>query len=810
MATTTFQPYTGNGTNKTFNYSFPTFTASEVVVEVDGVVVDNFTIPSYQTTGTRTVTFDNGSPSGGTVNTNVCETDGAPKDTLEVIVRRDTSVDAAKADYTAGSSLKAADLTNNNTQILRALQEEQNTPITTPRIRDAAITTAKIKDGTIVNADVNASAAIAGTKISPNFGSQNIVTSGTVDGRDVSVDGAKLDTVDTGAKDDQTASEIKTLLQSDKLTVNEIADDAVTYAKIQNVSATDRVLGRDSSGAGEIEEITPANLRTMINVEDGATADQTAAEIRTLVEAANDSNVFTDDDHSKLNNISAGADVTSTNSINALTDVNTAGVADGKILKYQASSSSFIIADDGGSGGGGASAFTGLSDTPANYGGGVSGKVLKVNSNADGIEFGTALLEDDATPSLKGNLDVEGNEITTTTTNGNIKVSPNGTGFFEVKGNTNAGTLQLNCENNSHGVKIKSPAHSAAASYTLTLPEDLPSQSQIREVLRVSSTGIMDTVPIAFQEQNQVIALYDQTNGGPIQRLLADTEGVTLMGTSSAVSKLMFRDAGNTAYKVKLKAVDTLSADLELTLPAADGTAGQPLQTNGSGVLSFADIDKIKENDSSVEITGTSNNTGIFEVKLQHTSANSYAAATSLRQWNNGTQNRTILNEGNTTKNSLFELNHSWGSNAWSEIQFTQTGATAGSNKIRSDGYSYINFYTDNTGSAKFTLGPSTAATIAYDFIPSTNNAKDLGSTSYKWAEVHATNFYGSGANLTDIGAQGAGSDKIFWENGQTVTQSYTVGDTFGAACNAMSAGPITINNSVVVTVDSGDTWTIV
>ena len=49
-----------------------------------------------------------------------------------------------------------------------------------------------------------------------------------------------------------------------------IADDAVTYAKIQNVSATNRILGRDSSGAGVIEEITPANLRTMINVEDGA------------------------------------------------------------------------------------------------------------------------------------------------------------------------------------------------------------------------------------------------------------------------------------------------------------------------------------------------------------------------------------------------------------------------------------------------------------------------------------------------------------------------------------------------------------
>lgn len=51
-----------------------------------------------------------------------------------------------------------------------------------------------------------------------------------------------------------------------------VANDAITYAKMQDVSATDRILGRDSAGSGVIEEITPANLRTMINVADGATA----------------------------------------------------------------------------------------------------------------------------------------------------------------------------------------------------------------------------------------------------------------------------------------------------------------------------------------------------------------------------------------------------------------------------------------------------------------------------------------------------------------------------------------------------------
>ena len=58
---------------------------------------------------------------------------------------------------------------------------------------DVTVASANIVDGTIVDADVNASAAIAGTKVSPDFGSQNIVTSGTIDGRDVSVDGGKLD-----------------------------------------------------------------------------------------------------------------------------------------------------------------------------------------------------------------------------------------------------------------------------------------------------------------------------------------------------------------------------------------------------------------------------------------------------------------------------------------------------------------------------------------------------------------------------------------------------------------------------------------
>ena len=106
-----------------------------------------------------------------------------------------------------------------------------------------------------------------------------------------------------------------------------IKDDGVTYAKIQNVSATNRILGRDSTGAGVIEEITPANLRTMINVEDGAAANvatdlsQTTAADQLTIASSTGTNIVVAEasdtiaglmsttHHDKLDGIDAGAQV---------------------------------------------------------------------------------------------------------------------------------------------------------------------------------------------------------------------------------------------------------------------------------------------------------------------------------------------------------------------------------------------------------------------------------------------------------------------------------------------------------------------
>jgi len=80
-------------------------------------------------------------------------------------------------------------------------------------------------------------------------------------------------------------------------------------------------------------------------------------------------------------------------------------------------------------------------------------------------------LSSDITPQLGGPLDVNGQDIVSTS-NGDIDLDPNGSGNVVVKGNSTrgSGAIQLNCENNSHGIKLKSPPHSANASYTLTFP----------------------------------------------------------------------------------------------------------------------------------------------------------------------------------------------------------------------------------------------------------------------------------------------------------------------------------------------------
>ena len=129
-----------------------------------------------------------------------------------------------------------------------------------------------------------------------------------------------------------------------------VAADAITYAKMQNVSADERILGRVSGADGVIEELTKAQVLTFANVEDGADVTDTTnvtsagalmdsevtnlAFVKALAKGISDGNVLTandavaDDDFLRINgtevegltvaevltalNVEAAADVTDT------------------------------------------------------------------------------------------------------------------------------------------------------------------------------------------------------------------------------------------------------------------------------------------------------------------------------------------------------------------------------------------------------------------------------------------------------------------------------------------------------------------
>jgi hypothetical protein len=84
--------------------------------------------------------------------------------------------------------------------------------------------------------------------------------------------------------------------------------------------------------------------------------------------------------------------------------------------------------------------------------------------------------------------------------NGNITATPNGTGLIEIGGGTNPGTIQLNCESNSHGIKLQSPPHSASQSYTLKFPTGNVTADRFLKVDSITGSGTTAVGQLSFAE----------------------------------------------------------------------------------------------------------------------------------------------------------------------------------------------------------------------------------------------------------------------------------------------------------------------
>ena len=100
-------------------------------------------------------------------------TDGIKNST---IVTADLADDAVTGAKIASQTITGANILD----LAISAAELNNDAVTTQKLADGAVNNARIADDTITNLKINSSAAIAGTKISPNFGSQNILTTGDV------------------------------------------------------------------------------------------------------------------------------------------------------------------------------------------------------------------------------------------------------------------------------------------------------------------------------------------------------------------------------------------------------------------------------------------------------------------------------------------------------------------------------------------------------------------------------------------------------------------------------------------------------
>jgi len=216
-------------------------------------------------------------------------------------------------------------------------------------VPDDIISGDKVEGGTIDATTINTLTATT------------INVSGNVDGRDLSVDGLKLDGIEANATADQTDAEIKTAYENN----------------------------------ADTNAFTDADHSKLDAIEASATADQTGAEIKSLYEAEANTNAFTDADHSKLDAIEANADVTDTSNVTdagALMDTELTNLSAVKALDQGVATTDDVTFDD--------LTLTGQLKGPATF---------TIDPAAHGDDTGTVV--------VAGNLQVDG---TTTTINSTI------------------------------------------------------------------------------------------------------------------------------------------------------------------------------------------------------------------------------------------------------------------------------------------------------------------------------------------------------------------------------------------------------
>jgi hypothetical protein len=204
----------------------------------------------------------------------------------------------------------------------------------------------------------------------------------------------------------------------------------------------------------------------------------------------------------------------------------------------------------------------------------VDGHVLTYDAATDAFKLaaggGGAIsnVVEDVTPQLGGSLDVNGNSIVSVSA-GNISITPDTTGDVILDG-------------------LKWPQADGTAGYVLKTN----GTGQLSWVVNGAGAGLADVVDDVTPQLGGDLdvngKLITSTAAANITIQPGTTGAINLGGNSTQPVELRFlEDSDNGTNYVGFKAPATLAGNKVWELPSADGTAGQLLKTDGSGVLSF-------------------------------------------------------------------------------------------------------------------------------------------------------------------------------------------------------------------------------
>ena len=353
----------------------------------------------------------------------------APTSGAAIRIYRDTNSDNLNATFYPGSAIRSSDLNNNFTQNLYVTQEADFNV-------DTANTTATTAKTTADTALTNSAAAV----VTANAADALATTSNTNSAAAVVTANASNVTAASAASD--AASAVTTagtaLTNSAASVVTANAADANATTALNN--------SRESDGSGGFTTaISKAN--TALTTANSASTSATSA---TTTANTADTN--------------ATAAVNTANAASAAVSSAVLFTLIANVAAIPGSPSNNDYVEMGNSTG--VESFSPLSGVPSGFVGASGLTVrLRYDTSATSWVWMSYFANDSEDRYLTKNIPV----VTGDATNG-------------------SGQITLNCENNSHGVKIKGPPHSAAANYTLTLPND---DGTANQVLATNGSGVL-------------------------------------------------------------------------------------------------------------------------------------------------------------------------------------------------------------------------------------------------------------------------------------------------------------------------------